>query len=100
MYIFTCVLIMALVSYIPRVLPFTIFTKRIKSIYIQSLLSYMPYAVLGAMTFPAIFYSTNNMIFSSIGTIVALILAYKKRSLLQVAIASVASIYLLNIFFI
>lgn len=100
MYIFICVLIMALVSYIPRVLPFTIFTKRIKSIYIQSILSYMPYAVLGAMTFPSIFYSTSNMFFSAIGTGVAIVLAYLGKKLLPVALASVAVIYLLNIFFI
>ena len=100
MYIFICVLIMALVTYIPRVLPFTIFTKEIKSVYIQSLLHYMPCAVLSAMTFPAVLYSTNNMLCSSIGTMVALFLAYKGKDLLHIAIASVAIIYILNIFFV
>lgn len=98
MYIFISVLVMALVSYVPRVLPFTIFKKRIKSIYIQSILSYMPYAVLGAMTFPAIFYSTRNMLFSEIGTGIALFLAYKGQKLLCVALSSVGVIYFLNIF--
>lgn len=97
MYVFTCVLVMALVSYLPRVLPFTLFTKRIKSIYIQSILSYMPYAVLGGMTFPSILYSTNNMLFSAIGTGVALLLSYKGQKLLPVAVISVGIIYLLNI---
>jgi branched-subunit amino acid transport protein len=89
---------MALVSYLPRVVPFTIFKKRINSIYIQSLLSYMPYAVLGAMTFPSIFYSTSNMLFSTLGTGVALLLAYKGQKLLPVAVISVGVIYLLNVF--
>ena len=97
MYVFICVLVMALVSYLPRVVPFTIFKKRIKSIYIQSLLSYMPYAVLGAMTFPSIFYSTSNMLFSAFGTGVALLLAYKGQKLLPVAVISVGVIYFLNV---
>ena len=100
MYVFICVLVMALVSYLPRVVPFTIFKKRIKSIYIQSILSYMPYAVLGAMTFPSIFYSTSNMLFSVLGTGVALLLAYKGQKLLPVAVISVGVIYLLNVFYI
>ena len=100
MYVFICVLVMALVSYLPRVVPFTIFKKRIKSIYIQSILSYMPYAVLGAMTFPSIFYSTSNMLFSALGTGVALLLAYKGQKLLPVAVISVGVIYLVNIIYI
>lgn len=99
MYVFICVLVMALVSYLPRVVPFTIFKKRIKSIYIQSILSYMPYAVLGAMTFPSIFYSTSNMLFSALGTGVALLLAYKGQKLLSVAVISVGVIYLVNIIY-
>ena len=100
MYVFICVLVMALVSYLPRVVPFTIFKKRIKSIYIQSILSYMPYAVLGAMTFPSIFYSTSNMLLSGLGTGVALLLAYKGQKLLPVAVISVGVIYLVNIIYI
>ena len=99
MYVFICVIVMALVRYLPRVVVYTIFKKRIKSIYIQSLLSYMPYAVLGAMTFPSIFYSTSNMLFSAIGTGVALLIAYKGQKLLLVAVLSVGVIYLLNLFY-
>lgn len=42
-----CVILMALVTYIPRVLPVTIFRKEIKSRFIRSFLDYTPYAVLG-----------------------------------------------------
>ena len=49
---------MALVTYIPRVLPVSIFRHEIKSVYIKSFLFYVPYAVLAALTFPAIFWST------------------------------------------
>lgn len=50
-YVLTCVLLMALVTYIPRVLPVTIFRKQIRSKFIRSFLDYTPYAVLGARHF-------------------------------------------------
>lgn len=82
------ILVMAGVTYLIRMLPFVFFRKKIKSRYILSLLHYIPYAVLSAMTFPYIFYSTNNFITALIGTIVALVAATCKRSLLTVAVLS------------
>ncbi|GAA0075912.1 AzlD domain-containing protein [Clostridium sp. CTA-5] len=98
MYIIMCLIIMAVITYIPRVIPLTIFNKKIKSIFLKSLLSYMPYAVLGAMTFPSIFYSTENIFYSTLGTLVAISLAYFEKNLLIVAVSSVLVIYGLNIF--
>ena len=60
-YVLTCVLLMALVTYIPRVLPVTIFRKQIRSKFIRSFLDYTPYAVLGALTFPDVFTSTGHL---------------------------------------
>ena len=82
------ILTMAGVTYLIRMLPFVFFRKKIKSRYILSLLHYIPYAVLSAMTFPYIFYSTNNFFTALIGTIVALVAATCKRSLLTVAVLS------------
>ena len=82
------ILVMAGVTYLIRMLPFVFFRKKIKSRYILSLLHYIPYAVLSAMTFPYIFYSTNNFFTALIGTVVALIAATCKRSLLTVAVLS------------
>lgn len=48
--------VMAGVTYLIRMIPFTLFKKKIKSRFIQSVLYYIPYAVLSAMTFPAIFF--------------------------------------------
>lgn len=96
---FTAVLFMALVTYLPRVLPLAIFRKEIKSNYLKSCLHYVPYAVLGALTFPDIFYSTGNFITALLGTITALILAYMERSLVIVAIGAIAVVYLTGLFF-
>ncbi|MGL4875993.1 MAG: AzlD domain-containing protein [Clostridium sp.] len=98
MYLGICIIILAFVTYIPRVVPLLI-NKKIKSNYINSVLYYMPYCVLSAMTFPAIIYSTKNLYYSIVGMIIGIILAYKGKSLIEVAIGSVAAIYLMNVIF-
>ena len=65
--------IMALVTYIPRAVPITFFDKKIKSKYIRSFLYYIPYAVLSALTFPAILFCTNNIYTAIVGTIVSIV---------------------------
>lgn len=96
---FIAVLLMALVTYIPRVLPVAIFRKQIKSKYIKSFLHYVPYAVLAALTFPDIFYSTGNSITAICGTMVSLYLAYKEKSLVLVAMAAIFTVYISGILF-
>lgn len=86
--------VMAVVTYLIRMLPFTLFNHKIKSKYIKSFLFYIPYAVLGAMTIPGIFYSTGGVVTASFGFVAALILAYYKRSLLTVAVAACIVAYL------
>ena len=85
------ILIMAGVTYLVRMVPFTIFRKEIKSTYIKSLLFYLPYAVLSAMTIPAIFYSTGNLTTAIVGTVVAVIVAYFDKPLIVVALSAAAS---------
>ena len=80
------ILAMAAVTYLIRMLPFAFFRKKITSTFIKSILYYIPYAVLSAMTFPYIFYSTGNIYTALIGTGVAIAAAVCKRSLLTVAI--------------
>lgn len=90
---FLAVVLMALVTYFPRVLPLAVFRREIKSTYIKSFLSYVPYAVLGALTFPDIFYSTGTLATAVCGTVVALILAYHEKSLLVVALGAIITVY-------
>lgn len=80
--------VMAGVTYLIRVIPFAFFRKQITSKFLNSLLYYIPYAVLSAMTFPAIFYSTGNTITASIGTAIALVLAYFDLPLIGVALSA------------
>ena len=83
--------VMAVVTYLIRMLPFTLFRRKIESRFIRSFLYYIPYAVLSAMTIPAIFYATGNMVTSIVGAVVALVLAYLRLPLIVVALAASAS---------
>lgn len=85
-----CLAIMAGITYLIRVLPITVLRKKITSIFIKSFLFYVPYAVLAALTFPAIFTATGNIVTSVVGTIVALIFAFFDLGLIVVAIGAVA----------
>ena len=53
-------LVMFGVTYLIRVLPFVAFHKKIENRYVRSFLAYIPYTVLGAMTFPAVLYATGS----------------------------------------
>ncbi len=80
--------VMAGVTYLIRMLPFTLVRGEIKSPFVRSFLAYVPYAVLGAMTFPGIFYATASLPSAIAGTVVALALAFFRRSLLVVALGA------------
>ena len=92
-YFFAAVAIMALVTYLPRMLPLVIFKHKIENRYIRSFLSYVPYAVLAAMTFPGIFSSTASLFSAIAGLITALVLAYFNRGLLVVALSATAAVF-------
>lgn len=85
-------IVMAVVTYLIRMLPLTVFRKEIKSRFVQSFLTYIPYAVLGAMTFPDVMYSTGNLWTAAAGVITAVILAWRGKSLLTVAVAACCAV--------
>ena len=91
-YIFT----MALTTYLIRVLPLTIFRKPIRSRFLRSFLHYVPYACLTAMTFPAILSSTASNLSGAAALIVAILLAYRGKSLIVVAVSSSAAVLLVE----
>lgn len=92
------IFVMAIVTYIIRMIPFTFFNKKIKSRYIRSFLKYIPYTVLSAMTIPAIFYSTGNIVTAVAGTIIAVILAFFNLPLIVVALSASLTAYITGLF--
>lgn len=93
LYVLSAVAVMAIVTYIPRMLPLTLMRRKIQNKFIRSFLYYVPYAVLAAMTVPGILYSTSNMVSAILGLIAAVYLAYKNKGLLLVALGAVAVVF-------
>ncbi len=96
--VYTYILVMALVTYLIRALPLTLIRKEIKSNYLRSFLYYVPYATLAAMTFPAILSASDYMIASIVGFVVALVLAFKRKSLLTVAAGACLAAFIVELF--
>lgn len=86
------ILVMALVTYLIRALPLTLIRRQFKSRFLRSFLYYVPYVTLTVMTFPGILFSTGSVYSAGAGLLTALFAAYKKRSLLQVALLASAAV--------
>ena len=91
------ILVMAGATYLIRMLPLTLVRGKIESTFIKSFIFYVPYAVLSAMTIPAIFYSTSSLASAIAGLVVAIVLAFIGKSLLTVAISACASVFIVEL---
>lgn len=84
--VYVYVLVMAIVTYLIRVVPLALIRKEIKSPFIKSFLFYVPYATLAAMTFPSILMTQGLSLAAGIaGLVTALVLSYLRKNLLTVA---------------
>lgn len=99
MSVYIYVLVMAVTTYLIRVLPLVLFKKSIKSRFVRSFLYYVPVACLTAMTFPAILGASDHVIGGAAALIVAVVLALQNRSLLVVAAASGGAIFIVELLF-
>ena len=96
MSIYIYILVMAVTTYLIRALPLTLFKKPIRSRFLRSFLHYVPTACLTAMTFPAILTATDHMISGAVGLLVGILLALKNKSLIVVAVASCAAVFIVD----
>ena len=96
MSVYLYILVMALTTYLIRMIPLTLLKKPIKNRFLLSFLHYVPTACLTAMTFPAILYATEHIISGAIGFGIGVILALKKQSLIVVATVSCATVFLIE----
>lgn len=85
-------IVMAGVTYLIRVIPLVLIRKKITSRFLKSFLYYVPYTVLSAMTFPAIFYATNHRISAVAACLTAILLALRRRGLIVVAIGACSAV--------
>lgn len=96
--IYLYILVMAGVTYLIRLLPLTLIRKEIRSPFIRSFLYYVPYVTLAVMTFPAILSATANIWSALAGFAIALILAYRRKSLITVSMVSCVCVFLVELF--
>ena len=94
MKLYPYLLVMALVTYLIRMLPLAFFRRKITNPFLLGVLHYMPYAVLSVMTVPAVFFATDHIFSAVAGVAVALLLAFRRRDLLTVAIGASAGVFL------
>lgn len=91
--IYLYILVMAVTTYLIRMLPLVFTKKEITNRFIRSFLYYVPYACLAAMTFPAILSATGSIISAALGFAAALYAAYREKSLLTVALFACGTVF-------
>ena len=91
---FLYLLVMAGSTYLIRAVPFALVKKKIENRLIRSFLYYIPYAVLAAMTIPAIFGATGSVISAVVGLAVAILLSLLGQGLTVVALLSCAAVFI------
>lgn len=87
------VAVMAVVTYLVRMVPLVLADKEIKNVFFRSFLHYVPYAALASMTFPAILFSTSQTAAAIAGFIVAVFMALREKSLIVVAVAACITVF-------
>ena len=88
--------IMAIITYLIRVLPLLLIRKEIKNPIIRSFLSYVPYVTLSVMTFPAILNATGSVWSALFALLVAVALSLKGCKLPLVAAFSCLTVLIVE----
>ena len=95
--IYLYILVMASVTYLIRTLPLALIRKEIKNTTIRSFLYYVPYVTLSVMTFPAILSETGSIWSAWAALITGILLAWRGKSLLQVAVSACMVVFILEL---
>ena len=90
---FIYLILMAGSTYLIRAIPFVLVKRRIENRYIRSFLLYIPYAVLTAMTIPAILYATSSLWSAVVGLVAAVVMSLIGFGLMPVAVVACAAVY-------
>lgn len=93
------VLGMAFVTYLPRMLPLVILQDLRLPPYLKRFFEFIPFAILGALIFPGILYSTDSIESAIFGGVVAAIMAYLKANIFIVVFSGIGAVYLWNLVF-
>ena len=95
-YIYLAIAVVALTTYLVRVLPLTLIRKEIKNPFIRSFLYYVPYVTLAVMTFPAIIYATDSIWSGVAALVVGVLVAWFSGNLFLVALSACGMVFLVE----
>ena len=98
MNIYIAIILMALVTYIIRVLPLAVFRKPITNKFVRSFLYYVPYVTLSVMTFPAIVQATQSPVAGIAALVIGIIVSYLGAGLFPVACICCAVVFIFELF--
>lgn len=91
---------MTIVTYIPRAFPLTFLEGKELPPVVSGVLRNIPYAVLGALIFPAILYvQEGHLLFGIIGTVVAFSLAIIFENVMVVVLGTICILALYSFLF-
>ena len=90
------ILVMALTTYLIRVLPLTLIRRPIKSAFLRSFLYYVPYVTLAVMTFPAITTVTQLPVAGLAAMLVGIAAAWCGLGLLPVSVLCCGTVIVLE----
>jgi len=96
--IWVYIAVMAVVTYLIRVLPLTLIRRDVSNVFLRSFLYYVPYVTLSVMTFPAILNDTGTPWSGLAALIAGIALAWKGFSLFTVSVAACGIVFLLELF--
>ena len=86
--------VMALVTYLIRMVPLALIRRPFRSVFVRSFLHYMPYVTLSVMTFPAILSETGSPVSAAAAFCVMVFLSFRTKSLILVALCACAAVFL------
>lgn len=92
------IIVMALTTYLIRVLPLTLIRKPIENKFLKSFLYYVPYVTLSVMTFPSIMDATGSELAGFISLLVGIGCSWFGVGLFPVSLLCSGTILLFELF--
>ncbi|NSL52020.1 AzlD domain-containing protein [Calidifontibacillus erzurumensis] len=89
---------MGIVTYLPRMLPLVVLNGKKMPPFLQEVLRNVPFAALGALIIPGIFFINENIWFGVIGAIAAFLVAFMGASVIVVVMSSIAVLTVFSLF--
>lgn len=88
------IFLLAVVTYLPRMLPFYIFDKDKISYRFRKILNCVPYAALGALIIPGGFNGIKNQqLLSVAGLLIAIVVSYFQKNIILTMVITLAILY-------